>query len=103
MSTTAAAAANRIEASRARELNAIISYDRGTLISQGGTADRSSGVLAGIPVAVKDNICTLEYRTTCASRMLENYQSPYEASAISRLKAAGALIACKTNLDEFAM
>jgi aspartyl-tRNA(Asn)/glutamyl-tRNA(Gln) amidotransferase subunit A len=96
-------AADRIERSRARSLNAIISYDRETLLTQGKSGPVSSGPLAGTAVAVKDNICTLEYRTTCASRILEQYRSPYEATAISRLKAAGALIACKTNLDEFAM
>jgi aspartyl-tRNA(Asn)/glutamyl-tRNA(Gln) amidotransferase subunit A len=54
-------------------------------------------------VAVKDNICTLEYTTTCCSKILEGYRSPYEATAVTKLKAAGALIAGKTNADEFAM
>ncbi|MGE5143108.1 MAG: amidase family protein, partial [Acidobacteriota bacterium] len=62
-----------------------------------------SGPLAGMPVAVKDNICTLEYTTSCGSRILEGYRSPFEATAITRRKAAGALIAGKTNCDEFAM
>src|SRR5438876_8118163 len=56
-----------------------------------------------MPVAVKDNICTLEFTTTCGSRILEGYRSPYEATAVAKLKAAGALIAGKTNCDEFAM
>jgi aspartyl-tRNA(Asn)/glutamyl-tRNA(Gln) amidotransferase subunit A len=56
-----------------------------------------------MPVAVKDNICTLEFTTTCCSKILEGYRSPYEATAIAKLKAAGALIAGKTNADEFAM
>jgi aspartyl-tRNA(Asn)/glutamyl-tRNA(Gln) amidotransferase subunit A len=56
-----------------------------------------------MPVVVKDNICTLEYTTTCGSRILEGYRSPFEATAVTRLKAAGALIAGKTNCDEFAM
>jgi aspartyl-tRNA(Asn)/glutamyl-tRNA(Gln) amidotransferase subunit A len=56
-----------------------------------------------VPVAIKDNICTLEYPTTCGSRILESYRSPYEATAVRRLKAEGALIIGKTNLDEFAM
>jgi aspartyl-tRNA(Asn)/glutamyl-tRNA(Gln) amidotransferase subunit A len=59
--------------------------------------------LAGVPVAVKDNICTTAGRTTCASRMLEHYRSPFDATAVSRLTAAGAVVVGKTNLDEFAM
>ena len=95
----AAKAAERIERTQARDLNAILAYDRARLLAQ----QPRSGPLEGMAIAVKDNICTLEYPTTCASKILEHYQSPYEATVISRLKAAGALIACKTNLDEFAM
>src|SRR5207249_790274 len=66
-------------------------------------AAHPSGVLYGMSVAVKDNICTLEFTTTCGSKILEGYRSPYEATAVAKLKAAGALIAGKTNCDEFAM
>lgn len=59
--------------------------------------------LAGVPVALKDNICLAWGKTTCASRMLENYRSPYTATAAQRLINAGAVVVGKTNLDEFAM
>jgi aspartyl-tRNA(Asn)/glutamyl-tRNA(Gln) amidotransferase subunit A len=59
--------------------------------------------LAGLPIAVKDIICTVEGHTTAASQILQNFQSPFDATVIRKLKAAGAIIIGKTNLDEFAM
>lgn len=61
------------------------------------------GPLAGVPVAVKDNIATLHLPTTCASRILEGYISPYEATAVARIRRAGGIVVAKTNCDEFAM
>ena len=65
--------------------------------------DRSSLPLAGVPVALKDNLCTRGIRTTASSKILEEFVPPYSATAVARLEAAGAVLVGKTNCDEFAM
>ena len=66
-------------------------------------AGEDPGPLAGVPVALKDNLCTRGVATTCSSKILDGWQPPYDATVVERLAAAGAVVVGKTNLDEFAM
>jgi aspartyl-tRNA(Asn)/glutamyl-tRNA(Gln) amidotransferase subunit A len=66
-------------------------------------AGEDPGPLAGVPVALKDNLCTRGVPTTCSSRILEGWRPPYDATVVERMRAAGAVFVGKTNMDEFAM
>ncbi|SER19994.1 aspartyl-tRNA(Asn)/glutamyl-tRNA(Gln) amidotransferase subunit A [Nitrosomonas sp. Nm51] len=88
--------------------NAFITVDAEKSLEQARAADRKiaageAGPLTGIPIAQKDIFCTQGWLTTCGSRMLSNFVSPYDAGVIERFNAAGAVNAGKTNMDEFAM
>lgn len=87
------------------KLNAFIFTAGESALSRAKEIDRNDieGPLAGIPVAIKDNISTKGIQTTCASNILKGYVPPYDAHVIERLKDAGAIIIGKTNMDEFAM
>lgn len=97
----------RIEA-HGGEYNAFLTVDRDGALAGAEAAQRlldsgEGGALTGVPLAVKDNISTRGLRTTCASRILEDYVPPFDATVVERLRSAGCPVLGKANLDEFAM
>ncbi len=87
-------------------LNAFLQIDRAGAIARAGELEADGKewpALAGVPVAIKDNICVRGLQTSCGSRILADYHPPYSATVIERLEGAGAIIIGKTNCDEFAM
>src|SRR5689334_10001084 len=84
-------------------LNAFLEIDREGALERAASSEKSEGTLAGVPVAVKDNICVRGMQASCGSRILGDYHPPYNATVIERLINAGAVIVGKTNCDEFAM
>ncbi len=91
---------DRIEASK---FNTFITVAKESAHEAAGKMEGHTGPLAGVPIAIKDNISTKGIQTTCASRILGGYIPPYDAHVIERLKDAGAVIVGKVNMDEFAM
>jgi aspartyl-tRNA(Asn)/glutamyl-tRNA(Gln) amidotransferase subunit A len=95
--------------SEGKHLNAVITVCRGKAMAQARNIDRivkgggNIPLLAGVPVIIKDNIIYSGYPTTCGSRILEGYVSPYDATCVRRLEQSGAVIVGKANMDEFAM
>ncbi|MDQ5880577.1 MAG: aspartyl-tRNA(Asn)/glutamyl-tRNA(Gln) amidotransferase subunit, partial [Pseudomonadota bacterium] len=94
------------------EINAFVTIDAEKSLAQAraadarlaaGNGDKSAGPLTGIPIAQKDIFCAKGWRTTCGSKMLGNFVSPYDATVISKFDLAGAVNLGKTNMDEFAM
>ncbi|MEO9308437.1 MAG: Asp-tRNA(Asn)/Glu-tRNA(Gln) amidotransferase subunit GatA [Nitrososphaera sp.] len=91
------------------KVHAFISVDNTGALAKAKEIDKKikakekTGILFGMPIAIKDNICTAGLKTTCASKILENFVSPYDATVISRLKSQDVIIIGKANLDEFAM
>jgi aspartyl-tRNA(Asn)/glutamyl-tRNA(Gln) amidotransferase subunit A len=91
------------------KVGAFLRVDAESALAQAEAIDRRRkagkplGLLAGLPVAVKDVLCTEGVPTTCASRMLDNFRPPYDATAVAKLKAADAVLIGRTNMDEFAM
>jgi aspartyl-tRNA(Asn)/glutamyl-tRNA(Gln) amidotransferase subunit A len=83
------------------QVHAVAHADPAARAAAGGHAP--PGPLHGVPVVVKDNLCTTDYPTTCGSRILAGYRSPYDATVVWRLRAAGAVVTAKSNMDEFAM
>ncbi len=105
MTVEARARETAAQLDRVRHLNAVLAWSEDELVAEAVrvAAAAPAGALGGMPVAVKDNIVTTEQPTTCGSRILEGYVSPFTATAVDRLRAAGGVVACKTNMDEFAM
>ncbi len=85
-----------------RDVHAVLSADPDARRAAALAAPRQ-GPLAGVPVLLKDNLCTTEHPTTCGSRILEGWRSPYDATVVRRLREAGAVVVGKGNMDEFAM
>ncbi|MDA8086078.1 MAG: Asp-tRNA(Asn)/Glu-tRNA(Gln) amidotransferase subunit GatA [Nitrospiraceae bacterium] len=90
------------------KVKAYVTLTREKAYEMAASAEKNAGgetikTLSGVPIAVKDNLCTKGIKTTCSSKMLENFIAPYESTVTERLSGAGGVFVGKTNLDEFAM
>ncbi|MGN0438232.1 MAG: amidase, partial [Lachnospiraceae bacterium] len=94
---------------RDKDINAFVSVDREGALKRAKEVQEKiddgelTGPLAGVPVAIKDNMCINGMLTTCSSKILSNFKPTFTATAVEKLEAAGAVIVGKTNMDEFAM
>ncbi|MEP7175660.1 MAG: Asp-tRNA(Asn)/Glu-tRNA(Gln) amidotransferase subunit GatA [Gemmatimonadales bacterium] len=104
-SAVAQTVGDRLAAAEASGLNATLHWSREVLDAEAARVDAApvAGPLSAVPIALKDNIVTTDAPTTCGSRILEGYVSPFEATVVQRLRTAGAMVVAKANMDEFAM
>ena len=93
---------NRID-EKEKDVQAFVTVTADEALKQAESVDRTKSKLAGIPIGIKDNMCTKGVKTTCSSKMLENFVAPYNATVVEKLNNEGVLSLGKLNMDEFAM
>ncbi len=83
-----------------KDINAFVHFDKEVVKKRAEKA--TSGILSGVAIGIKDNICVKDELTTCASKILRGFKPPYDATVVRKLKEAGAILMGKVNMDEFA-
>ena len=86
-----------------KDINAFVTLTDKEALEKAKNVDRSVSKLAGIPIGIKDNICTKGLKTTCSSKMLENFVAPYNATVMNKIDDENMIVLGKLNMDEFAM
>jgi len=86
-----------------KDVQAFVTVTTDTAVEKSKSVDRTKSKLAGIPIGIKDNLCTKGVKTTCSSKMLENFVAPYNATVVEKLENEGIISLGKLNMDEFAM